>query len=50
MTSDRPTAPAGIDPRGPRFAAGITALLLFAATFLALIGPATTPARRSANA
>lgn len=41
MTSDRTVAPAGIDPRAPRFAAGITALLLFTATFLALIGPAT---------
>lgn len=32
------TPPPGIDPRGPRFAAGITALLLAVATFLALIG------------
>lgn len=32
------TTPAGIDPRGPRFAATITALLLLIATFLALIG------------
>ncbi len=43
MTSDRPAAPAGIDPRAPRFAAGITALLLFVATFRTLIGPATRP-------
>lgn len=43
MTIDRPAAPAGIDPRAPRFAAGITALLLFVATFLALIGPSTRP-------
>ena len=32
------TTPAGIDPRGPRFAATITAVLLIVATFLALIG------------
>lgn len=32
--------PAGIDPRGPRFAASITALLLLAGTFLALLGTA----------
>jgi hypothetical protein len=35
------TTPAGIDPRGPRFAATITAVLLLAATFLALIGIST---------
>lgn len=34
-------APAGIDPRGPRFAAAITAALLLVATFLALIGVST---------
>ncbi|OCG73849.1 DUF4395 domain-containing protein [Microbacterium sediminis] len=34
-------APAGIDPRGPRFAAAITAALLLVATFLALIGIST---------
>lgn len=41
------TPPPGIDPRGPRFAAGITALLLAIATFLALIGISTarTPDR-----
>ncbi|PRB19081.1 DUF4395 family protein [Microbacterium sp. MYb62] len=33
--------PSGIDPRGPRFAATITAALLLAATFLALIGIST---------
>ncbi len=33
--------PSGIDPRGPRFAAGITALLLLAATVLALTGIST---------
>lgn len=31
----------GIDPRGPRFAAGITAVLLLAEVFLALIGART---------
>jgi hypothetical protein len=35
------TTPAGIDPRGPRFAATITALLLIVATFLALVGIST---------
>ncbi|MFT4258473.1 DUF4395 domain-containing protein [Microbacterium sp.] len=38
------SAPAGIDPRGPRFAATITAALLLVATFLALIGVAPTAA------
>lgn len=32
------STPAGIDPRGPRFAATITTVLLLLATFLALIG------------
>ncbi|WEK59582.1 MAG: DUF4395 domain-containing protein [Candidatus Microbacterium colombiense] len=32
------TTPAGIDPRGPRFAATITTVLLLIATFLGLIG------------
>ena len=32
--------PAGIDPRGPRFAASITALLLLVGVFLALLGSA----------
>lgn len=32
--------PAGIDPRGPRFTASISALLLLAGTFLALLGAA----------
>jgi hypothetical protein len=36
--------PAGIDPRGPRFAAGITSVLLLVGVFLALQGPATDPA------
>ncbi|WP_261166141.1 DUF4395 domain-containing protein [Microbacterium sp. Marseille-Q6965] len=35
------TTPAGIDPRGPRFAAAITSVLLLLATFLALIGIST---------
>lgn len=37
-------APKGIDPRGPRFAASITAVLLLIATFLALVGPSTARA------
>lgn len=36
------TTPAGIDPRAPRFAATITAVLLLAATFLALVGISTS--------
>lgn len=32
------TAPAGIDPRGPRFTAWVTSALLLAATLLGLIG------------
>ena len=36
--------PAGIDPRGPRFAAAITAVLLLVATFLALTGISTAQA------
>ena len=35
------TTPAGIDPRGPRFAATITTVLLLAATFLGLVGIST---------
>ncbi len=35
--------PAGIDPRGPRFAASLTAVLLLVGVFLALIGTATRP-------
>ena len=38
------TTPAGIDPRGPRFAATITAVLLLIATFLGLIGISTAKA------
>lgn len=35
------TTPPGIDPRGPRFAATITTVLLLVATFLALVGMST---------
>ena len=42
--SDKIAAPKGIDPRGPRFAAGITALLLLIDLFLALTGLATAQA------
>jgi hypothetical protein len=38
------TAPRGIDPRGPRFAAGITALLLAVDVVLALAGISTARA------
>lgn len=41
------TTPAGIDPRGPRFAATITAVLLIVATFLALIGISSEAASAS---
>lgn len=43
------SAPTGIDPRGPRFAAGITAVLLLVAIGLGLTTPlgATLPARAS---
>lgn len=37
-------SPAGIDPRGPRFAASITTVLLFAALILALVGISTARA------
>lgn len=37
-------APAAIDPRGPRFAATITAVLLLVATYLALTGLSTARA------
>ncbi|WP_431804199.1 DUF4395 domain-containing protein [Microbacterium sp. bgisy203] len=37
-------APRGIDPRGPRFAASITSVLLLTATLLALIGSSTAKA------
>lgn len=41
--SDATPRPAGIDPRGPRFAAGITAVLLLVAVFLGLTGMSTSP-------
>lgn len=41
------SAPAGIDPRGPRFAATITSALLLVATFLGVTGLST--ARASAS-
>ncbi|MET0812231.1 MAG: DUF4395 family protein [Microbacterium sp.] len=40
--SDRASSPRGIDPRGPRFAAGITSFLLLVALFLALTGLGTS--------
>jgi len=42
-TSTRPAA-AGIDPRSPRFGAGITAVLLLVDLFLALVGATTAAA------
>jgi hypothetical protein len=41
--SDASSPPRGIDPRGPRFAAGITSLLLLIAAFLGLTGLSTSP-------
>jgi hypothetical protein len=41
--SDASSTPQGIDPRGPRFAAGITSLLLLIAAFLGLTGLSTSP-------
>lgn len=43
--SDRTDAPAGIDPRGPRFAASITAFLLAVAVILGLTGLSTATAK-----
>lgn len=43
--SDRPGTPAGIDPRGPRFAASITAFLLAVAVVLGLTGLSTATAQ-----
>ena len=40
--SDASPQPRGIDPRGPRFAAGITSLLLLIAAFLGLTGLSTS--------
>jgi hypothetical protein len=47
--TDAASRPRGIDPRGPRFAAGITALLLLVDVFLGLLTPigATVAARVS---
>jgi len=39
-----PTAPQGIDPRGPRFAAAITSVLLLITVFLGLTGISTAQA------
>lgn len=45
-----PSSPArGIDPRGPRFAAGITAVLLLVDVFLGLTGLSTSPALATAS-
>ena len=41
------SSPAGIDPRGPRFAAAITAVLTLVATFLGLVG--VSPSSASAS-
>lgn len=40
--SERPGAPAGIDPRGPRFAASVTAFLLAVSVLLGLTGLSTS--------
>ncbi|MFD1713640.1 DUF4395 domain-containing protein [Amnibacterium flavum] len=40
-STTRPTTGEGIDPRSPRFGAGITALLLLADVFLGLVGADT---------
>lgn len=40
----QPDRPAGIDPRSPRFGAGITAVLLLVDLFLALVGATTAAA------
>lgn len=40
---DAATAPAGIDPRGPRFGASITAVLLLVVLFLGILGLQSTP-------
>ena len=47
--SDAGSKPAGIDPRGPRFAAGITSLLLLIAAFLGLTGLSTSADLASAS-
>jgi hypothetical protein len=43
------TAPTGIDPRGPRFAATITAVLLLVTTFLGLIEGSSTVSASAAQ-
>ncbi len=47
--STAPDRPRGIDPRGPRFAAGITSLLLLVAVFLGLTGMSTSGALADAT-
>ncbi|HEY5859448.1 MAG TPA: DUF4395 domain-containing protein [Actinomycetota bacterium] len=48
--TDTASKPRGIDPRGPRFAAGITALLLLVDVFLGLTTPiGATVAERAAE-
>jgi hypothetical protein len=48
--TDAASKPRGIDPRGPRFAAGITALLLLVDVFLGLTTPiGSTVAERAAE-
>ncbi|WP_292830894.1 DUF4395 domain-containing protein [Microbacterium sp.] len=42
-TPDSTARPTPIDPRGPRFGASITSVLLLIGTFLALVGSATRP-------
>lgn len=42
MSDPSPAKPRGIDPRGPRFAAAITSLLLLIAVFLGLTGLSTS--------
>jgi len=42
------STPAGIDPRGPRFAATVTTVLLLVATFLALVGTSPDAAASTA--
>lgn len=46
---DQPSAPRGIDPRGPRFVAGITAVLLLVDVLLGLTGLSTSPALATAT-
>jgi len=41
--------PQGIDPRGPRFAAGVTSVLMLIVVFLGLTGISTSPALASAT-